>query len=119
MRELCSQVSVAANRLVHERTTGKKDFIGGLYDCLKSGSASPDPYLKAAAAQCTVHSRPSFLDLFKKKLVFVVAVRDTGTTARSLVEPTKFRSNIAKFSLQELSREIRATDAELQIAEVK
>jgi uncharacterized protein (TIGR04141 family) len=118
MRDLCSQVSIAANRIVYDRSAVDGKYINGIYDQLLASKASSSPYLKAIGGQTDKISKEEFVNLFKKDLVFVVAVLDDATSERELGSQDSFGSNIAKFSLQELIKEFGGSEADLKIEQI-
>lgn len=101
MRDLCSQIIIAANRIKGSKL-GDKKYLKKIYKQMKDKSSSTDEYYKKVAKQTESLTESEFLSLFDKNLIFILAVLDTGTSERNLNEIEKFKSNIAKFSLQEL-----------------
>ncbi|MBU0612102.1 TIGR04141 family sporadically distributed protein [Patescibacteria group bacterium] len=118
MRDLCSQIIIAANR-INGSKLGDKKYLKKIYKQMKDKSSSSDEYYKKVAKQTDSLTEDQFLALFDKHLIFVLAVLDTGTNERSLSEIEKFKSNIAKFSLQELYKEMRSIDVALEIIQIK
>lgn len=118
MRDLCSQIIIAANR-INGSKLGDKKYLKKIYKQMKDKSSSSDEYYKKVAKQTDSLTEDQFLSLFDKHLIFVLAVLDTGTNERSLSEIEKFKSNIAKFSLQELYKEMRSIDVALEIIQIK
>lgn len=118
MRDLCSQVLIAANRIKADKLDDKK-YIKQIFKQMKSKSGSSDPYYKKVAEQVDEMTEEEFLLLFEKKFIFVLAIIDTSTRNRELKNMTEFGSNIAKFSLQELNKEMRGLDVPLEIAQIK
>jgi hypothetical protein len=64
-------------------------------------------------------SEEAFVDLFNKKIVYVLAVLDTASVQRDIKDMKSFNSNIAKFSLQELSKQMRMQDLDFSITQIK
>lgn len=119
MRDLCSQVLVAGRRVL-EDTKSKYDFIGKLYDTLANSSGTTKYFVDARAKLANI-SKKDFIDLFKiREPVFVLAVLDTAKMVRTLEnEMDKFDSNIAKFSLNELAKDMRNLDINFQIVQLE
>ena len=118
MRDLCSQIIIAANRIVQDSSTSK-NYSQKIYRALKN-KIGGSPYFDEAGKQTNKYSEEFFLSLFDKKLVFVLAVLDTATDRiRDIKEIEKFKSTIAKFSLQELTKEMLGIGVELKISQIK
>lgn len=120
MRDLCSQIFVAANRLREDKLTNK-EYINKIYNHLVAKKGSNDPYFNLVGEQTNRIPRSEFVKLFTdKKLVFVLSVRDTSTAnERSMkTEMLKFKSNIAKFSLQELMRGMKGIDVDFEFTQI-
>jgi uncharacterized protein (TIGR04141 family) len=119
MRDLCSQVFISA-RKVMEDSKIKYEFIGSLYDKL-SNSSGTSAYTINAKRQLKSIKRQEFIDLFvDRKPVFVLAVLDTSAagTRTLLNNMADFESNIAKFSLNELTKSMRNLGAQFQILQL-
>ena len=116
MRDLCSQVLISASRI--SQAVSRKDFIEKIYNAMQSKIGAEDPYFEEVGRQSERLTKEEFIALFEKKLVFVLAILDTGEKERRLSNITEFNSNIAKFSLQELTRNMRGLDVELRIAQI-
>lgn len=117
MRDLCSQVSISANR-IHQAIRSSKKYLIKAYEEIKNKKGN-DNYFKSVAKQTQQINKQSFLDLFDKKLVFVLGILDTSNKNRDIRDIEKFGSNIAKFSLQELIKEMKGIDIDLKIAQIK
>jgi uncharacterized protein (TIGR04141 family) len=119
MRDLCSQVAIAARRVV-EDTKNKFEFLGGLYDTLQSNKGT-SAYITDAKSQLLKITRSNFVQLFSdRNIVFVLAVLDGAkSTGRSLENNiAAFNSNIAKFSMNELAQKMRNLDVQFQILQL-
>lgn len=117
MRDLSHQVNIAARRVKEDVKTGYK-FIEKLYDSVKNSSGT-STYSINARNQLNNITKNDFVDLFKtRKLVFVLAVKDTASSARSLNKVEDFNSNIAKFSLHELVKTMRNLAIDFEICEL-
>lgn len=117
LRDLCSQISVAAKRILLD-ISSDKSYITKLYDSLTNYQVSSNEYFRAIGRQTLSYSLETFKGLFDKKLIFVLAVVDTSQIGRYISNIQSFNSNIAKFSLQSLSREIRGLGLDLEIAQI-
>lgn len=118
MRDLCSQVLIAARR-VSEDTKMGYPFHKQLYDDVRNNNGD-STYSKNAKKDIMKISGTDFIKLVKgKKVVFVLAVIDISNKNRSLHNNLKiFNSNIAKFCLNELSKNMRSLGVELQILQL-
>jgi len=118
MRDLCSQISVAAKRIISD-VNSDKSYITELFNSLSSYHGSDNEYFRSIGQQTVSLNLDTFKGLFDKKMVFVLAVMDTAVNNRELSNIEDFHSNIAKFSLQELSKEIRGLNLGLEIAQIR
>ena len=118
MRDLCSQVFISARRVL-EDSKSKYEFIGSLYDELIK-SRGKSVYVQNAQKKLKKMPRKDFIALFEnRKLVFVLAVKDTSKKTRRLATDIEdFNSNIAKFSLNELTQKMRNLEVDFQILEL-
>lgn len=119
MRDLCSQVSIAA-RKINEDSKNQYEFLEILYDTvIKNKGISK--YTIDAKISISKITKYDFLDLVKNRtLVFVLAVLDDAKGKRKMeTDIDKFESNIAKFSLTELSKNMRNLDVEFQILQLE
>jgi len=72
-----------------------------------------------AGKQTEQYSEKEFLRLFDKELFFVLAVLDTASSkVRKISDINTFNSNIAKFSLRELVKEMKSLDINFKIAQL-
>ncbi len=119
MRDLCSQIFIAANRIKNDANSSY-EYIQSIWDDLRRKRESNDEYFAAVGRQTDSISRADFVDLFRsKKLIFVLAVRDKTDTNRSIQRMADYRSTIAKFSLQELVKSMKAIEASLRIMQIR
>ncbi|WP_316796329.1 DUF6119 family protein [Pedobacter agri] len=118
MRDLCSQVFISARRVL-EDSKSKYEFIGSLYDELIK-TRGKSVYVQNAQKKLKKMPRKDFIALFEnRKLVFVLAVKDTSKKTRRLATDIEdFNSNIAKFSLNELTQKMRNLEVDFQILEL-
>lgn len=118
MRDLCNQVWIAARRVLED---SKSDlaFHDLLYEIVKNNKGETD-YSKMAKAELTKTTKEEFLNLIKgKKIVFVLSVLDTSDNRILKHDLKKFQSNIAKFCLNELSKNMRSLGVDLQIVQLE
>lgn len=120
IRDLASQIKLAAKRLQHDR---KHDFayITALEDLVKEGRKSSSELKRRLAGQSFPPGGLS--ELFKgvrdKQICFCLAFVDTVDKPRKLKDNlTSFRSNIAKYSLLELIKEINAMGFDFKIVQL-
>jgi len=119
MRDLCAQISISANRLVQDRkATPSKEFVKKVYQSLKNKNGG-EGYYGLAGAQTNNMMEDEFLELFDKQKHFVLAILDTSTSERELQNIEEFNSNIAKFSLDVLTKEMAGIGQNLQIGQIK
>jgi len=118
MRDLCGQVSIAARKVL-EDSKNKFTFLGSLYDALTASKGTSN-YYKKARKELGKISRVDFIKLFQeRKIVFVLAVQDRAKSVRTLEKNmADFDSNIAKFSLNELTQKMRNLDVALEILQL-
>jgi uncharacterized protein (TIGR04141 family) len=118
MRDLCAQVFIAARRVQEDSKDGFK-FIGQLYDTLQANQGT-SAYIVNARNQLQNIQKNVFIDLFTtRNLVFVLAVLDTSVANRSLAtQIDEFGSNIAKFSLNELAKNMNNQEISFQILQL-
>lgn len=118
MRDLSHQIYISARRVKEDIKTGYK-FIGKLYDKVEK-SEGKTPYTQKAKMHLKGIAKDKFLNLFKnRKPVFVLAVLDTAKSKRSFKKIDKFNSNIAKFSLHELVKNMRRLAMDFEIIEIE
>jgi len=119
MRDLCNQVYVAARKII-EDVKGEYKYLDGLYS-LVINNKGESPYYKKAKKQFGTVDKKKFIDNVRdKKIIFVLAVLDTSTNQRSLSnEIDRFGSNIAKFTLIELSKNMRNLGVNFQILQLE
>lgn len=108
VRELASQINVAAKYIQEDLRTGYK-YLEKVEAQTKKGIKSKNSDLQRLAKQA--FPTDGIASLFKgrrtQNLIFCLAFVDKSVTERSLKDKTqKFNSNIAKFSLLELRREL-------------
>jgi len=118
-RDLTAQIEIAAKRLNRSLTSGDITFIDKAYNSLKSkGKLSTQYFQKVGQQQVT---QKVFRDIFKNKknFCFCLALVDTAKNERNLSsEIEKFNSNIAKFSIINLSRSLKLLNIELKVVQI-
>lgn len=118
MRDLCSQVYISARKVI-EDSKNKYIFIELLYNNV-TNSKGTSTYHKNVKKQFDTFNKADFIKLFStRKIIFVLSVLDTSKSKRELEkEIDKFNSNIAKFCLIELYRNMRNLGVEFQIVQI-
>jgi len=107
MRDLTNQVFIAANRIL-EDLKGDKSYLKSVYLKMQEMDNYKDQ----------VSDEEEFLSIFTdRKLCFVLAVKDEGNNRR-LEETERFTSNIAKFSLNELIKNMRDLEVTFKITQI-
>ncbi len=115
MRELCSQINIAAQRLKID-LSGNKSFLKSVYSSL-TAKIGGNEYFDNVGKQTVQYSEDKFLELFEQKTpVFVLSVLDTSD--RPLQNIKDFNSTIAKYSLQTLALEMKSKDTEHKISQI-
>ncbi|WP_025144352.1 DUF6119 family protein [Pedobacter jeongneungensis] len=119
MRDLCAQVLIAARRVQEDEKNGYQ-FLGKLYDTV-TASKGPTQYSQNVRAQFANLKKRAFIDLFtNRKFIFVLAVQDTAKSHRTLLtQIDQFESNIAKFSLNELAKNMNNLEINFQIEQLR
>ncbi|WP_027380790.1 DUF6119 family protein [Chryseobacterium daeguense] len=119
MRDLCNQVYIASRKIFEDVKNNYK-YLEGLYDLVKGNNGNSD-YSKNAKKQFGTVTKKQFINKLQgKKFIFVLAVLDTSDSGRSLAnEISKFDSNIAKFTLVELSKNMRNLGVNFQILQLE
>jgi len=124
MRDLCAQALVSAKKVLNEFSSLK--FIDDLHKEVFSSSAK-SPYRIKVKEQ---FEKEGFADVSKLKnriskykkdqIVFVIAILDKNTNEKNIKENiSDYGSNIAKFSLISLYRDMKALGIELKVLQIK
>jgi len=118
MRDLCNQVHISARKTIEDVKNNYK-YLDGLYSLVVNNNGE-SPYYKKAKTQFGKLTKEMFINSIKnKKIIFVLAVLDTSTSKRSLANDiSKFNSNIAKFTLIDLSKNMRNLGVNFQILQL-
>ncbi len=119
MRDLCSQVLIAA-RKIKEDSKNNFVYLKTLYKTVTTNNGT-STYSIDAKKYLTKTSKDDFIDIIKNRnIVFVLAVLDTSKTERKLeTDIDKYESNIAKFSLNELSKNMRNLEVDFKILQLE
>ncbi|MCD9017520.1 DUF6119 family protein [Parachryseolinea silvisoli] len=117
MRDLANQILISAKRINEDTKTGFV-FLKLLFSSAKKYNGT-DKYFLDVKKQLDNISEDQFLDIFAtRKITLVLAVRDTAKKKRNLIDITSFESNIAKFSLSELIKNLRGMDVGFQVLDL-
>lgn len=110
MRELSNQILLSAKRLNEDIKSGAFEYLDKVFEI---GKKFNDGRLKP-------YNKSLFRDCFKKKIVFVFAFR-SKLFHDELVEESidKYKSNIAKYSLVQCTREMLTYNYELKIRQIR
>lgn len=124
IRDLTSQIMIAAKRFIGDVKGNSFNYLGQIHESLQAKSASENPYLQKISTQAGSFSCDDFLGLFKskgRKPIFVLAFVDTAQNERDILKDDigQFNSNIAKFSIVELRRNLRRLGIDLKITQIK
>lgn len=111
MRDLTNQVRISARRLWNDLQSTEKVFLNECYDALKR---TENWYY------CGEPTRDEFLDLFNKKIVFVIAFTSmTKRDRRVFTHIDSFQSNIAKYSITETVKQMRNQQYTVKLLEIE
>jgi uncharacterized protein (TIGR04141 family) len=112
MRDLCAQIRIAANYLYTKKTT-RSVIIENINKQLGNLKTSSDRYSKSISEQVIP------IDVLDKRIIFTLAVADTAKGSRQLVDDlSKFDSNIAKFELLNLYRDLSALGFDFKLIQI-
>lgn len=121
IRDLASQINIAAKRIREDLRSGFK-YLEDVELRAKSGRTSKKPDLKHIGNQKFPHGGISTIFKTKKpsNIFFCLAFVDDSERPRSLKsELSKYKSNIAKFSLLELHRQIISMGFGFKVIQIK
>lgn len=107
MRDLTSQVLLSARRIQEDKRSEFK-YLKSVYNVME----------KKKKYQGQVDTLDEFINIVKKKPIFILAVKDNSTKNRDLKDIEKFSSNIAKFSLNELVGDMRNLGVDFKITQI-
>ncbi|MEK6857945.1 MAG: DUF6119 family protein [Nanoarchaeota archaeon] len=107
VRDLSSQVLLSAKRILTDIKTGYS-FIESIETTLRGRSGSTNEYFRNVSSQTipTGGIKGIFESKRHKQIYFCFAFVDVARASRLITNPESFESNIAKFSLIELQKEI-------------
>jgi uncharacterized protein (TIGR04141 family) len=119
MRDLCSQILISGRKVIEDSKNSYK-FLEKLYDTVTKNNGTSQ-YSIDAKKHLSKLKKTDFITLMQnRKIIFVLAVLDTSTSLRILEnEIEKFDSNIAKFSLNELSKSMRNLEIDFKILQLE
>jgi len=121
MRDLCSQVFIAANKIIND-VNFSKEYIGKIYDELANKMTSPNEYFNKIGKQTLNITKDEFIKLFidrQDNFIFVLSVLDSATNERNLkTDMHNLGSSIAKFSLQELIKSMRGINVKFEFVQI-
>ncbi len=119
-RDLTAQIEIAAKRLNRVITSGDFSFIDSVYDKIISKANTNDQYFQKVGTQNI--SKQLFREIFKRdkpKFTFCLAIVDTNKNEKSLnSDIEKYKSNIAKFSIINLYRNLKNLNIDLKIVQI-
>lgn len=119
MRDLCSQILIAA-RKIKEDSKNSFVYLEELYDKVIKNNGKT-PYSLKAKKHLLKVTKLDFINLIKERnIVFVLVVLDNSESGRKLENDVrKFDSNIAKFSLNELTKNMRNLEIDFKILQLE
>ena len=108
MRDLSSQVFISAKRLL-EDIKSDKNYLKQVYRRMTKSEEYKEQNI----------TEKEFLNLFdEKNIIYVLAIKDVSNKKRSINEIEKFKSNIAKFELNELIKKMKSIDVTFKITQI-
>lgn len=121
IRELTSQIIISAKCLLADTKTAFK-YVSSLEEKIRGLSDSEDDYLKAVASQ--VFPEGSLRKMFQGRgkrphINFCLAFVDEAGTPRDIKDIKLFKSNIAKFSILELVKDLRKEGFNFKLIQLK
>jgi uncharacterized protein (TIGR04141 family) len=121
IRDLAAQISIAAQRLRNDKLSGFT-YLAQIEEKLRRAKYSSSDFMKKLGSQ--VLPSKGLKSIFEGKLdrniIFCLAFVDTASNIRSLKDNIEsFDSNVAKYSLLELRREIVNRGFDLKIVQLK
>jgi len=117
MRDLCSQIYISANRYQQSKSDYYR-FHRTVYKEL-SNKIGGNKYFDSVGRQTDNITEEEFISLFREREPeYVLLVRDVSTKKRTIKDMKKFNSNIAKFSLNELIKNMTKIGMYFSIAEI-
>ncbi len=109
MRDLCSQVFIAANAIHEDRKSGNFTYLGAVHDKMEASDTYKNQH----------SDKDSFIELFTgKRIIFVLAVLDDAVNVRDISDMSVFKSNVAKFSLKELIEKMNNKSFNFEICQI-
>lgn len=97
MRELTNQILLSSKRVNSDLTTQKKEYLSKIWNAYSTKYPEDKRF-----------SFESFVGLFKEKIVYVLAFAVRGNVDSPIISNIdKYKSNIAKYSLVQCSKDIQ------------
>ncbi len=118
VRDLTSQIYLSAKRIQSSIRSNNYNFAENLYKSLLSKKDSTNEYYKKVYKQKEKISKSDFKELFKRKIIYCIAIYDDVKEKRNFEDIEKFDSNIAKYSILDLARRMEYLNAELKIIQI-
>lgn len=116
MRDLCSQIFISAQRIKRD-TNSNQEYIRSYYENIKE-KIGGEAYFDKAGKQTNQLPIDDFMKIFRKRIIYVLAIHDLTKKKRTIQEIEKFQSNIAKLSISELFKKMKGIDIPLQIIQI-
>jgi len=108
MRELTNQILLSSKRVNSDLTTQKKEYLSKIWNAYSIKYPEDQRF-----------SFESFVGLFKEKIVYVLAFAVRGSINSPIISNIdKYKSNIAKYSLVQCSRDIQEYQYGLNICQI-
>lgn len=118
-RDLTSQINISARMIREIQDSGDYTQIEELYDSLANKLESTDNYFRRAAGQINSIDKNSFVSLFReKRIYYCLAFVDDAAEQRNISDIDSFDSNIAKFSLVQLYKNMRLINIDLKVSQI-
>lgn len=110
MRDLTNQVLISAKRFKNSRDSGDMNFVNQVLE----------QYNKGNFINIIQDNKKFIENLFSKEIVYVLAFKPTSKKFKSIRgNIDKINSNIAKFSLIQCIREMKASSYQIEVVEIK
>lgn len=116
IRDLCSQIFISAQRIKRDKNTDLS-YVKVFYDRIKE-KIGGELYFNQVGNQTNNITIDEFIEIFKKKITYVLVIHDPSQKQRTIKEIDKYQSNIAKLSISELFKKMKGINIPLEIIEV-
>lgn len=119
IRDLTAQIFIASRLIQQVKMSHDYSLIELLYETSRISSPGTE-YSQKLITQANTITKEQFVELFttRTKIVVGLAFLDTAVTQRAITDINLFESNIAKFSVIELHKNLRAIDISLKIVQL-